>query len=206
MAYNLNFIDPRDFLEKSQPGLLENFAQIESFIAQDHETFGAADEGKHKQLTMPQSPALPVGTDWLLYAGLSGNTNLLESLMRDPAGVTRSLTDANIAAKQRDKWIILPSGIVIKWVTRRISTPFDTLSSYQWGTAPKDRPFNNQYWAIVVPNDNLAVDDRITAYVTNISDASKVEFRLWNRTPPTGFFPQPYNGTTAKVSIIAIGD
>ncbi len=58
MAYNQNIPQPADQLKNSQAELLENFAQIKTLIDINHETFGSANEGKHRFINLTNQTAV----------------------------------------------------------------------------------------------------------------------------------------------------
>lgn len=63
MAYNSNIPQPNDELKDSQADILENFTQIKNLIDVNHETFGSANEGKHKFVQFPEGAAPATAVD-----------------------------------------------------------------------------------------------------------------------------------------------
>ena len=78
MAYTSNVPLSTDRFKDSQPVLLNNFMEIASLVAVNHEAFNLPDQGKHKFVTMPvQAAAPPVGA---FVAGETGFYNFLNPI------------------------------------------------------------------------------------------------------------------------------
>lgn len=169
MAYNTDILDRLDELADSQPELLSNFADLASFLQQDHVAFNTADAGKHKQLTMPlQTTAIPTpsATEYAMLCGqrdIGGNGVTIQNLLGFQAsGVTTPNAIASYSnAVYRGIGITpsfslrLPSGILIKWTyIAQIdlqSIDNSAKQSIAWSTAGSNDPFTTQYWAYVSP-------------------------------------------------------
>jgi hypothetical protein len=74
MAYQSNKPESTDIRSQSQIDIQANFIAIKNLVDVDHGTFGDAKEGKHTQLTIPNTvvsgslPPLTTATEVMLYA------------------------------------------------------------------------------------------------------------------------------------------
>jgi len=76
VAYNENIPASTDQLKVSQADILANFQALKTLIDVNHETFGAAGEGKHKFLQMPRQLAAPTtAADEAGFFGARGATS-----------------------------------------------------------------------------------------------------------------------------------
>ena len=205
MAYKNNIPQPTDRTDVSQAEFLENFSQIQTVFDIDHETFQAANgQGKHKQVTLPvQAIGAPGATEMRLYANTSAFTGNPELFLRNGSSGTN--VEATYAKKGTDGATMLPSGLLIKWFSTTIAGSGAGLSTRTWGVGGANIAFSTQYWASVIiaadPGDQ-SKDVNCVAYVTKISDPTKIEYRVWRRnlfnTPGTDNNP-------FGISVIAIG-
>jgi len=121
MPYDENIPDANDLLSQSQADIQQNFAALKTLIDIDHETFGAANEGKHIQVTLPESagdPA-PAANEAIVYTKLSavtGETGLF--WQKENAGDVIEMTAYNQAASG---YTLLPSGMKLCWGTGTIN-------------------------------------------------------------------------------------
>jgi len=114
MPYSNAIPQPGDLLSQSRADLLENFAQIQTWIAINHGIFAAADEGKHKHVSFPEQGADPATAvnEMALYTKVSGGISAL-FLRNENNGDVRDLTSKAIAgaAGTFSGTTLLPSGI-----------------------------------------------------------------------------------------------
>ena len=111
----------------SQPKITANFNSIKTLVDQDHETFGAANEGKHKQVTLPDmtivaltTPLATSATEIMLYAD-AGKLKLRPA--GQLAGVQTNefnLTPSK-AGHAASGYEVLPSGLKFAWGTGNAS-------------------------------------------------------------------------------------
>lgn len=115
MPYNINIPQPTDKLSQSQADILSNFQAINTLVSVNHGTFGAADEGKHKFVQLPQqgSDTTTAAAEVALYAKNDTDTGNTELFFRRPSnGAVISTTAASFTA---NGWTMLPSGIMLQW-------------------------------------------------------------------------------------------
>ena len=113
MAYQNDIPQPSDAFSKSQQDLLNNFAALKTLIDVNHETFGAANEGKHKWVSLPEQssgPTTAVNEIALYTKEVSGASQLF--LRNENNG---SEVDFTSATKAQNGETVLPSGIKLKW-------------------------------------------------------------------------------------------
>jgi hypothetical protein len=214
MAYNLDFLEPLDTLQESQPGLLENYQEIFNLVGQDHEQFNTAHAGKHKQLTFPdQNPFLIPDTSAIEYGLFNLNALSLSALFFQKSGLTATSAKngsfCNIFSLingQQPGFVSmrLPSGILIKWTNVPSITGGAGEAIFHWNQVDTEEHFTTQYWAAVFCNQlevNGTEINAPTIYVTNISDPSQVRFRLW----VTSSFNSPIVSYDISLQIVAIG-
>jgi hypothetical protein len=125
MAYKNSPI-AADSKQKSQPEIQENFLQIAAFTTQDHETFGSADIGKHKQTTFIElgidvtSAPPTLANEAAIYCRQSTYGGNVAALFFRPEGQGAGAGieyDFTSSAQAADGWTRLPSGILLKWGT-----------------------------------------------------------------------------------------
>ena len=132
MAFNQNIPQPSDALDQSQADLLANFQALKALIDINHGTFSAADEGKHKWVTMPEQSAAPTTAlnDIAMYTkAVSGVTQLF--LRNENNGSEVDFTSANKSTS--DGTLTLPSGIILKW--GRATSNGSGIATVTFGTA-----------------------------------------------------------------------
>lgn len=115
MAYSNAIPQPTDRLKDSQQDILDNFAALKTLIDVNHETFGAADEGKHKFVTMPEQGSAPTtaANELALFTEQSSLTNVAEMVFRRESN--GSSIEFTSSLQATSGWTRLPSGILIKW-------------------------------------------------------------------------------------------
>lgn len=159
MAYDQNIPQATAKLKNSQPKIKDNFQALKTLIDVNHGTFGAADQGKHKFVTMPeQSPNGPATSadEMALYTkAVAGVTQMF--LRRENVVATGAEIDFTSAtANSSNGTLTLPCGIILKWGKATTTTPNGTknisfatafpnnifaayaVTSTVSGTAPKD--------------------------------------------------------------------
>lgn len=114
MAYNNSIPQPTDIISDSQSDILGNFAAIKTLIDVNHETFGSADEGKHKFVQMPIQGSGPTtaATEMALYTKNDAGGTPQLYVRRDTSGDEIEFTGST---SSQNGWTRLPSGILLKW-------------------------------------------------------------------------------------------
>jgi len=125
MAYVIVPVNINEDFSVSQPKITANFAEINTIISQDHETFDAPHgQGKHKQVTLPEQgtdlTAAPVTLpdEVALYCRQSAVGGDHSALFFRPegqgagVGVEYDFTTAGLASPG---WCRLPCGLIMKW-------------------------------------------------------------------------------------------
>lgn len=127
MAYDPNIPQATDLLSQSQSDIQSNFAALKVLIDINHETFGNAQEGKHKYVELPvQTPSPPIAFaagEIALYSFLNATTTKNElyinktnqaTVVQIPATASILSTNSNPGLNVAG-WTYLPSGILMKW-------------------------------------------------------------------------------------------
>jgi hypothetical protein len=117
MAYNANKPAATDRLSVSQGDIQGNFAAIQTLIDVNHGDFGAATQGKHIFLNMPEQIAPPtVGADEAGLYSAQGATSTVAELVfrRESNGTTIAFTEGSLGAALSNTWSRFPSGLVLK--------------------------------------------------------------------------------------------
>ena len=116
MAFTVVPVDINEAFSVSQSKITENFAAINTVVSVDHVTFDDADEGKHKQITLPEQAADPTtaADEVALYSKAStlGGLDSALYLRKENDG---DVIDFTSAGKEANGWTRLPSGILLKW-------------------------------------------------------------------------------------------
>lgn len=132
MAFNPNIPQPDDFQDESQTQLLANFQALKTLIDVNHETFGSANEGKHKYVTLPEQSSAPATStnEMALYTkAVSGVTQMF--LKNENSGSEVNFTSATKTTT--DGTLTLPSGVILKW--GQASTAASGKTSHTFGVA-----------------------------------------------------------------------
>jgi hypothetical protein len=117
MAYTPNTPLATDSFSSTQGPINANFQGIKTLVEIDHEAFDTADQGKHKQVTLPESAASPttLADELGLFSRLSTLSAQSElAFRREGNGDVIEFTSA---LEANDGWTRLPSGILLKWGT-----------------------------------------------------------------------------------------
>lgn len=115
MPYNANIPQSGDKISTSQPQILGNFQEINTFVSVNHVDFNTADQGKHKFLQMPEQSSAPTtaaneGGLYTKESSLTTDTQLF--WRRESSGTEIEFTNSSAAIVG---WTRLPSGILLKW-------------------------------------------------------------------------------------------
>lgn len=114
MAYLTTIPAATDVPATSQAQILANFQAIKTLVDVNHGTFSAADQGKHKHVSLPEQAASPATAvnEVALFARQSALTGIAELCIRNENnGTVYEITSVGIG------WTRLPSGILLKWGT-----------------------------------------------------------------------------------------
>lgn len=132
MAYDNSIPNASDKLKNSQPQIKDNFAALKTLIDVNHGTFGAADQGKHKFVTMPEQSSAPTtaADEMALYTkAVSGVTQMF--LRNEGNGTEVDFTSA--VKSNSNGSLTLPCGIILKW--GRATTAASGLKTVTFTTA-----------------------------------------------------------------------
>lgn len=132
MAYDNSIPNASDKLKNSQPQIKDNFAALKTLIDVNHGTFGAADQGKHKFVTMPEQSSAPTtaADEMALYTkAVSGVTQMF--LRNEGNGAEVDFTSA--VKSNSNGSLTLPCGIILKW--GRATTAANGLLTVTFSTA-----------------------------------------------------------------------
>lgn len=168
MAYNANIPNATDRFPASQPALLANFQEINTFVNTNHGPFGGATQGKHLFVEMPVQAITPVTIAG--EVGLFSRTSTLTGVPElvyipqsagTPVEFTSKLANANAG------WARFPSGILIKWGQAVAGVGDSTITFTVAATIPAfASPALNVYLQVLT---TPGVDPNIACYVTNIN-------------------------------------
>ena len=173
MAYNQNIPQATDTISSSQAEILANFQALKTLIDINHGTFGAADEGKHKYVTMPEQSSAPTtaADEMALYTkAVSGVTQMF--LRNEGSGTEVDFTSAT--KSNSNGTLTLPCGIILKW--GRATTNASGLSTVNFTTAFPTAVLTAYASTAVVGGSNTNsssydVDVRIYNYTTSLLSA-----------------------------------
>jgi len=132
MAYNQNIPQATDDPSVSQAQLLGNFLAIKQLVDVNHGTFSAADEGKHKYVTLPQQAAAPATAALEMALYVKDNGGVPTPYIRQQS----SGTEYNLLtqyAGTNPGWARLPGGLIMKWGTQSVSITGDGYVTYPVG-------------------------------------------------------------------------
>lgn len=118
MAYNSLIPAASDRLSVSQGDIQANFAAIKTLVEVNHETFGSANEGKHKFLQLPEQGAAPTtaANEGALYSAVGATSTVTELVFRrESNGTAIAFTEGSLGASFADSWSRFPSGMVMKF-------------------------------------------------------------------------------------------
>lgn len=117
MAYNNAIPGPNDLLSQSQSDIQQNFAAIQTLIGINHINFGAAGEGKHLYLQLPEHVAPVTAINEAGFFANVGTTSTVTELFfrRENNGESIPMTER--ATGGAPGWTFLPSGIMLQFGT-----------------------------------------------------------------------------------------
>lgn len=126
--YNPNIPQPTDTGATMQPAVLLNFGAISALIDVDHVDFAAVGAGKHKKVTFPVQPVIPVfaAGDIGLFSTQSATTGVNELYLYNVAGESTPISASILStdptpANDSDGWTYLPSGLLLKWGSQTVT-------------------------------------------------------------------------------------
>jgi len=137
MAYSNIIPQPGDQLKDSQSDILDNFAEIQTLVEVNHETFGIPDQGKHKWVALPTQIAAPLLTvdNGIYNVNDFGGTNKDEIWVHSQksAGttdipMTASVLSHSVPAMGAAGWAYLPSGIIMRWEVQAVAGGAQTIT------------------------------------------------------------------------------
>lgn len=178
----------------SQPKIAANFNAIKDLVDQDHETFGAANEGKHKQVTMPAQAAASTTTASERAIYCKNNAAAAPALWIQDAGVGAPADgiDFTTAIKAAEGFTTLPSGIMFIWGSINIPGGTQAATATFVNTGFPNAVFTIQ--ATVTHGGNYSANDTI--------------FSALNPTQTQCVFSRnnPYKAAPITVKYLAIGN
>jgi hypothetical protein len=214
MAYQPSKPSSRISYQQGQVDVQGNFEQYKTAWDFDHYTFGNAQQGNHKKITLyPLDEAPTIGTsDIALYC----RANTLNSqqgfrtlaIKRGSDGV---ISQFNFFAYQVEDdltnagWSLLPSGILIKWQSFEAINTNEGTFAFIFDRSPRQVQFTDIYAVFASPARNEGVDANVIINVdswTVTSVAETVNLRLWRRNLPST--PGTDRGAF-NVNVFAIG-
>ena len=165
MAYSAVPVDINEDFSVSQPKITANFIAINTAISVDHETFDAAGQGKHKQVTFPQQtvaagtfPLATSPTEMQIYSATDGANPAL-FLRRAGKLIGVATDDINFTTKgvpvlpaTMPGYCWLPCGIKMIWGTATIGAGVRTAPPFTF----TDGGFPTAVITVMVTKTNLA--------------------------------------------------
>lgn len=189
MAYNNAIPAAGDLISQSQDDIQQNFAAIQTLVEVNHETFAAANSGKHKYVTLTEQGADPVTAinELALYSKDVGGVTAL-FLRNENNGAVVDITTATKAATGT---CTLPCGITLKWGFGQLTVGNQTSGAIAFVTPFTGAPYIVQ----LTPYNAMTGDARdYVLMVTALTNANFVVSRH------NGFV-----GTAASFYYMAIG-
>lgn len=144
MAYNNAIPQANDSLKNSQSQLLANFQAIKTLIDVNHETFGSANEGKHKWVTFPVQGAVTATAagEVNMYSANGAISGVPELWIQKQSAATAFEFTSSLGAT--NGWTRLPSGILLKWGTLSTTT-YNTKETIAFPVGATIPVFSNIY-------------------------------------------------------------
>lgn len=185
MPYQENIPQPNDQLSQSQNDILGNFQAIKTLVDINHVTFGGADQGKHKFLTMPEQGVAPItlANEGALYTTQGAYSGITELKWRPEAnGTSVPFTEGINAVSGYSR---LPSNLLIKWAAVSISAPnaASAALTITWAVAANIPVFTSVFNVIVTVAADQATPTRdvnVVAYPYDITPTT-FKIRQWRR-------------------------
>lgn len=157
MAYTSNIPQSTDNPSDSQPQLLANFQEIDTYTSVNHVALNDGDQGKHKFMQMPEQGSAPTtaANEGALYTKDTGTEPDL-FYRRESNGTEVQLTGGKTTVGAQSS-VTLPSGVIMKYGTITVAagggtsavtftTPFPTAIrnvqlSVTGGSSAEGRPY-----------------------------------------------------------------
>ena len=164
MAYNNAIPQSTDSGRDSQPAILANFQAIKQLIDVNHDTFGAANEGKHNQVSLPSQGAAPafLATETGFYNKVYATTTKNESYIHNQTlaatseiPFSASVLSTTAPAAGMNWWTYLPSGLLMMGVSYSTVGGVET---HNIPVGPTWPVFNEIFNIMVMPYDAAAGD------------------------------------------------
>lgn len=172
MAYTNNRPLATDKPSASQPILAANFASIKLLVDENHVTFDAVGQGKHKHVTFPEQGATPVtaANEVALFSRQSALTGLSElCIANEGAGAVYEFSSCLANA---NGWTRLPSGILLKWGT----SASNGLATLVFPVAATIPAFTTVFNIQLTPVDAAVTDANIAI---RLVDFTNLQFRSY---------------------------
>lgn len=127
MAYKANVPLGTDKLSNSQNDLNGNFQAINTFVAIDHIALNAANQGKHKKVSLVSQAAVPAVVAGEIGLGVTAMPGAIipavaaaitggsELYLSRTDGVNNFVFPFTASLQADTGWCYLPSGIIMKW-------------------------------------------------------------------------------------------
>lgn len=114
MAYNNNTPLASQRIKDTQQPIRDNFAELDTYTAVNHEALNSASAGKHKFLNLTVQGGAPANgaTDISLFNMVSTLSGVRELFYAKGAGASVEITAGNGGGSG---WTKLPSGIIVQW-------------------------------------------------------------------------------------------
>lgn len=178
MAYNNAIPGANDLLSQSQSDIQTNFAEIQTLVGINHINFGAANQGKHLYLQLPEHAAPATAIDEAgLYANVGTTSTVTELFFRrENNGATIAFTEATLATTG---WTRLPSGLLMKWGQTNLATNTGATLNFVgpvFGSVPYSVTVTGMRNANADPRGSLKsfTTTQITVYNSSAADAITV--------------------------------
>jgi len=136
MVYSANIPQPGDRIKDSQPLILANFQDINTWVQVNHVGFvGGANDGKHNYVSMPEQAANPATAvnEAALFVRQGTYSGVSELCFRRENN--GNIYEASAATLATPGWTFLPSGLLLKWGTAN-ATGLGTLVFPAGGAIP----------------------------------------------------------------------
>jgi hypothetical protein len=127
MAYNQNIPDITVGIDQARTSIEDNFKAIKTVVELNHVAFNAADQGKHKFVTLPDQVAAPTtaANEIAIYSKDATGSKLYMRLESD--GTEYNLTPST-AGHAASGYELLPSGLKLNWGTGTLNTGISTVT------------------------------------------------------------------------------
>lgn len=128
MAYTANIPQSTDNPSDSQPLLLANFTEIDTYTKVNHVELNDPDQGKHKFMQMPEQGSAPTtaANEGALYTKDTGTEPDL-FYRRESDGAEVQLT-GGVSTVGSQSSVTLPSGVILKYGTASVAAGGGTTS------------------------------------------------------------------------------